>query len=156
MSDDASEANNQAENQAAEQQTSGGAPWSLMESTTLEGKLGIVICWYFDGNFSDVPTDRAMVRRLLWCARCYLDGHIERMTLNDLLRLHDAVASYPRPDPDLDKIANDLFKRWHKWLIAHHAPMTRPPLGGVLADVPTATLEKLTEVFQGELSRRTT
>ena len=154
MTDNASEANDQPGKQDVHPETSSGATWSLMDSTTLEGKLGIIIAWYYDGNFEDVPTDRAMVSRLLRCARSYLDGHIERLTTEELLRLHDALASYPGPDADLDQVGGDLFRRWHKQLIAHHATEARPALAGALTEVPTATLQKLIEILQGELSRR--
>ena len=127
-----------------------------MESTTLEGKLGVLVCWYYSGMLDTVSTDRAMINRLVRCVPHYIDGRVKRLTTHDLLRLYDAVASYPRADAELDRVASDLFRHWQRRLIAEDPMPVRPAMADALAEVPTATLEKLTGMFQGELRRRTT
>ena len=95
-----------------------------------------------------------VVSRLLRCIRWYLDGHTERISSYDLLRLSDACGSFPQSEPDLDKVYDDLFRQWQKRLLAEETSHVRPAVADAMANVPQPTLEKLAKLFQAELKRR--
>ena len=87
-------------------------PWTLLGSTTLEGKLGILVSWRYDGSLNGVQEDRCQVITLLRAIQVYMSGEGEKLSTADLLHLHDALASFPEEDLDIERVARDLFVRW--------------------------------------------
>jgi hypothetical protein len=72
-------------------------------NVTIFGKVGMVICWYFDGN-ADGYDDFKIASRLVRVTPALLGGRFHSMTEDDFYFLDDALGSFPHRDEDLDAV----------------------------------------------------
>lgn len=70
-------------------------------SVNLFGKVGMVVCWYYDGGQNGAE-DFEVAARLISRAPDLLAGRFSKLTEDDLFCLYDALGSFPKRDEDLD------------------------------------------------------
>lgn len=80
-------------------------------NVTLFGKVAMVVCWYYDGNM-DGYEDFVLAARLVRRVPALLAGRFEKLTEDELFCFHDALASFPRRDEDLEAVAKVVERRW--------------------------------------------
>ena len=80
---------------------------------TLFGKVGMVITWYFDGNLEGYD-DFVVAARLVRLVPELLAGRVKKFTESDLFALHDALASFPKRDEDLEAVNKFVYREWEK------------------------------------------
>ena len=96
--------------------------WSMKSTTTLFGRVGAAICWYFDGELEtprhDFPLAARLVKRLPWVLR----GDFDVLDDFELFALRDAIGSWPRQDEAMSQLYRALGaeqeKRGRPWLRA--------------------------------------
>lgn len=82
-------------------------------NVTLFGKVGMVVCWYYDGNMEGVDDFRTAAR-LVRMTPHLLAGRLHRLTTDDLYFFHDALGSFPKRDEDLEAVHEVVHKEWSK------------------------------------------
>jgi len=80
-------------------------------NVTLFGKVGMVVCWYFDGNIEGA-TDFRVAASLVRAIPDLLAGRFRRLTTDQLFWLYDALGSFPRRDEDLERVYQVVHRKW--------------------------------------------
>lgn len=82
-------------------------------NVSLFGKVGMVVCWYYDGN-TDGYADLTYAARLVRMTPHLLAGRFHRLTEDDLYGYHDALGSFPKCDEDLQAVWKVVTREWRK------------------------------------------
>ena len=98
------------------------AKWSMESTTTLFGRVGAAICWYFDGEFKTPRHDRLLAARLVKRLPRILRGDFDVLDDFQLFALWDAVGSWPQQDEAMAQLYRafgaEQEKRGRPWLKA--------------------------------------
>lgn len=76
-------------------------------NTTLIGRIGMVICWYFDGEMG-TEDDAKTVRQILRLLPRLLKGKFDRISDYHSFCLWDALGSWPGRDPEMEKVYQSI------------------------------------------------
>jgi hypothetical protein len=92
-----------------------------MESTTtLFGRVGAVICWYFDGELETPRHDYRLAARLVKRLPRVLRGDFDVLDDFELFALRDAIGSWPQQDQAMAQLYRafgaEQEKRSRPWL----------------------------------------
>jgi hypothetical protein len=82
-------------------------------NVTLFGKVGMVVCWYYDGNMEGLEDFRTAAR-LVRLLPHLLAGRLSKLGTDDLYYYHDALGSFPRRDEDLETVHEVVHREWSK------------------------------------------
>ena len=96
--------------------------WSMESTTTLFGRIGAVIYWYFDGELETPEHDHRLAARLVKRLPRVLRGDFDVLDDRQLFALRDALGSWPQQDEAMDRLYQALEaeqeKRGRPWLKA--------------------------------------
>jgi hypothetical protein len=98
--------------------------WSMESTTTLFGRIGAVICWYFDGEIETPQHDYRLAARLVKRLPRVLQGDFDVLDDRHLLALWDALGSWPQHDKAIARLYQafeaEQDKRGRPWLKGQH------------------------------------
>ena len=98
------------------------AKWSMESTTTLFGRVGAAICWYFDGELETPRQDYRLAARLVNRLPRVLRGDFDVLDDFQLFALRDALGSWPEQDEAMAQLYRALEaeqeKRGRPWLKA--------------------------------------
>ena len=96
--------------------------WSMESTTTLFGRVGAAICWYFDGELETPRHDYRLAARLVKRLPWVLRGEFDVLDDFQLFALWDAVGSWSQQDEAMAQLYRafgaEQEKRRRPWLKA--------------------------------------
>ena len=104
-------------------------PFLETGDVTIFGKIGMIMCWYFDGQ-ADQEYDLADATRLVSLIPTLLAGEFGKLKETDLFQFIEALGAFPQRDRVLDWVYTVLRQEYNRRTRDGKYPLTAKDILG--------------------------